>query len=189
MAAAAASSSQRCSDVFLSFRGEDTRNNFTAYLDQELRTQRIDCFIDKEKIERGKAISPALVAATENSMFSIIVLSEDYAHLPGGAWRSWWRYWSANPIFYNVDPSDVRNHRGKLEKHWLNMKRISRRIWRGCRFGGMLSLKLPVYLVGIQEISNYVKLFTFWVFISDFKHCQFKYSYWFIYFFLMTQMV
>ncbi|WKA11584.1 hypothetical protein VitviT2T_029068 [Vitis vinifera] len=88
MAAAAASSSQRCSDVFLSFRGEDTRNNFTAYLDQELRTQRIDCFIDEEKIERDKAISPALVAATENSMFSIIVLSEDYAHLPGGAWRS-----------------------------------------------------------------------------------------------------
>ena len=26
-------------------------------------------------------------------------------HLPDGAWRSWWRYWSANPIFYDVDPS------------------------------------------------------------------------------------
>ncbi|KAJ9707481.1 hypothetical protein PVL29_002493 [Vitis rotundifolia] len=80
MAAAAASSSpQRRYDVFLSFRGEDTHNNFTAHLDKELRTEGIDCFIDEEKLERGKTISSALVAAIENSMFSIIVLSENYA--------------------------------------------------------------------------------------------------------------
>ncbi|KAL6315728.1 hypothetical protein AAG906_006590 [Vitis piasezkii] len=110
MAAAAASSSQRCSDVFLSFRGEDTCNNFTAHLNQELRTQRINCFIDEEKVETGKAVSSALVAAIENSI--------------------------ANPIFYDVDPSDVINHRGKfgeaLAKHEENFKDNMERvqIWR-----------------------------------------------------------
>nr|CAN66815.1 hypothetical protein VITISV_034308 [Vitis vinifera] len=67
MAAAAASFSQRRYDVFLSFRGEDTRNNFTAHLDKELRAQGIDSFIIEEKLERGKAISSTLVAAIENS--------------------------------------------------------------------------------------------------------------------------
>ena len=81
MAAAAASSSpsQGRYDVFLSFRGEDTRNNFTAHLCEELRTKGINTFIDEEKLERGQAVSAALVSAIENSMFSIIVLSENYA--------------------------------------------------------------------------------------------------------------
>ena len=78
MAAAAASFSQRRYDVFLSFRGEDTRNNFTAHLDKELRAQGIDSFIDEEKLERGKAISSTPVAAIENSKFSIIVLFHFY---------------------------------------------------------------------------------------------------------------
>ena len=78
MAAAAASFSQRRYDVFLRFRGEDTRNNFTAHLNKELRAQGIDSFIDEEKLERGKAISSTLVAPLENSKFSIIVLFHFY---------------------------------------------------------------------------------------------------------------
>ena len=149
MAAAAASSSQRRYDVFLSFRGEDTQNNFTAHLDKELRTEGIDCFIDEEKLERGKAISSGLLAAIENSMFFYhcfvrklcifqVVLGE-----PGedtGVQTQFSTMWI---------PQMSEIIGGNSEKHWLNMKRISRRIWGGCRFGGMLSLELPVYLVGI----------------------------------------
>ncbi|KAL6315703.1 hypothetical protein AAG906_006565 [Vitis piasezkii] len=124
---------QRSYDVFLSFRGEDTRNNFTAHLYKELRIKGINTFSDDDKLERGQVISPALVAAIKNSMFSIIVLSENYA-------SSRWcleelvkileckesRGQRVLPIFYNVDPSDVRKHMGKfgeaLAKHEENFK-------------------------------------------------------------------
>ncbi|RVW60049.1 hypothetical protein CK203_089524 [Vitis vinifera] len=108
MAAAAASSSQRCSDVFLSFRGEDTCNNFTAHLNQELRTQRINCFIDEEKLERGKATG--LGGAGEDT----------------GVQTQFSTMWIPH----------VRNHRGKfgeaLAKHEENFKDNMERvqIWR-----------------------------------------------------------
>ena len=79
ISSSSSSSFERGYDVFLSFRGEDTRNNFTAHLCKELRTKGINTFIDDDKLDRGQVISPALVAAIENSMFSIIVLSENYA--------------------------------------------------------------------------------------------------------------
>ncbi|KAJ9675997.1 hypothetical protein PVL29_024805 [Vitis rotundifolia] len=141
--ASCSSSSQGCYDVFLSFSGEDTRNNFIAHLYQELRTKGINTFIDDEKLERGGVISPALVTAIENSMFSIIVLSENCA-------SSKWcleelvkvlecmktRGRRVLPIFYNVDPSDVKKHRGKFgaalaehEKNLTeNMERVQ--IWK-----------------------------------------------------------
>ncbi|XP_034680122.1 disease resistance protein RUN1-like isoform X2 [Vitis riparia] len=141
------SSSFQSYDVFLSFRGEDTRNNFTAHLHKELLTKGIDTFIDEERLETGLVIHPALVAAIENSKFSIIVLSENYA-------SSRWcleelvkileckrtRGQRVLPIFYNVDPSDVRKHRGKfgeaLAKHEENLENMEwMRIWRDALTG------------------------------------------------------
>ncbi|KAL6122992.1 hypothetical protein ACLB2K_075515 [Fragaria x ananassa] len=66
-------------DVFLSFRGEDTRKGFTDYLYKELQWQGIMTFRDDPKLERGTAISPELVTAIEQSRFAIIVLSPNYA--------------------------------------------------------------------------------------------------------------
>ncbi|XP_034679823.1 TMV resistance protein N-like isoform X3 [Vitis riparia] len=136
-AAASSSSSQTRYDVFLSFRGEDTRNNFTAHLYHALCQKGINTFIDDDKLERGQVISPALVAAIENSMFSIVVLSKNYAF-------SRWclqelvkivecmksRRQRVVPIFYNVDPSDVRRQRGifgeALAKHEENSENMER---------------------------------------------------------------
>ncbi|KAL6315947.1 hypothetical protein AAG906_013781 [Vitis piasezkii] len=149
-AAASSSSSQRRYDVFLSFRGEDTRNNFTAHLLKELRTKGIDTFIDEERLETGQVISPALVAAIESSKFSIIVLSENYA-------SSRWcleelvkileckrtRGQRVLPIFYDVDPSDVRNHRGKfgeaLAEHEVKSRNMDR---------------VPIWRVALTEVAN-----------------------------------
>ncbi|KAJ9676180.1 hypothetical protein PVL29_024932 [Vitis rotundifolia] len=140
--AATFSSSQKRYEVFLSFRGDDTRNNFTAHLLQELRTKGINTFFDEDKLEKGRVISPALITAIENSMFSIIVLSENYA---SSRWclEEMVKILECNrskeervlPIFYNVDPSDVRNHRGNfgeaLAKHEENLENRERvRIWR-----------------------------------------------------------
>lgn len=125
-----ASSSSSCSkkyDVFVSFRGEDTRHNFTSHLCAALRRRKVDIYIDEDELERGKEISPALVQAIENSKISVLIFSENYA-------SSTWcldellhilqcRENSGQevvPIFYNVDPSCVRKQRGSYENAFFD---------------------------------------------------------------------
>ncbi|CAL9004937.1 unnamed protein product [Prunus brigantina] len=72
------SSSSSPYDVFLSFRGEDTRTNFTDHLQEALVRKGIRTFIDGELV-RGEEISPALVKAIEESRISVIVFSENYS--------------------------------------------------------------------------------------------------------------
>ena len=61
------------------------------------------------------------------------------------------------PVFYNIDPSEVRNQKGKfgdaLSKH-EEKKRITRR----CKVGGKLYMKLPIYPVGIISMSMFLYL-------------------------------
>nr|XP_015866434.2 TMV resistance protein N-like [Ziziphus jujuba var. spinosa] len=106
-------------DVFISFRGEDTRNGFTGHLYSFLNDQTgINTFIDDKELDRGKPISPELLQAIEDSRFSMVVFSKNYAtsswcldelvHIlecikPGK---------SIIPIFYDVDPSVVRHQSG-----------------------------------------------------------------------------
>ncbi|XP_004298207.1 PREDICTED: TMV resistance protein N-like [Fragaria vesca subsp. vesca] len=104
--------------VFLSFRGEDTRYNFTGHLYSALRQKGITTFMD-DQLKRGEEISTALIQAIELSKISIIVFSKDYA-------SSKWcldelvkildckksNQQIVLPVFYKVDPSDIRNHRG-----------------------------------------------------------------------------
>ena len=102
-------------DVFLSFRGMDTRNNFTDHLYAALQRSGIFTFRDNERLERGKSISPELLKSIEESRISIVILSKNYA-------SSTWCLdkiakiiqcmkvigMTVLPIFYDVDPSDVR---------------------------------------------------------------------------------
>ena len=110
-------------DVFLSFRGEDTRNNFTDHLYAALDQKGIKTFRDDEGLERGKPISPELLNAIEKSKFAIIVLSRNYAS------SSWCldelvkiveckekAGLTVLPVFYGVDPSDVRKQKGSFAK-------------------------------------------------------------------------
>nr|XP_024923478.2 disease resistance protein RPV1-like isoform X2 [Ziziphus jujuba var. spinosa] len=116
------SSSRRTEyDVFLSFRGEDTRNNFTSHLCAALCKKGIYTFLDDDKLERGKSISPELLKAIEKSRCSVIILSENYA---SSSWcldelvkilecREAYKQ-IVLPIFYHVDPSHVRNQIGSF---------------------------------------------------------------------------
>ena len=128
-------------EVFLSFRGEDTRLGFTGYLYQALDRNGFNTFVD-DKLQRGENISEELLEIIENSMISIIVFSENYA------FSTWCLdelvkiieckkndQMEVRPVFYNVDPSDVRNQKGKfgeaLAKHeekFRDNKKIQR--WR-----------------------------------------------------------
>ncbi|KAK2966272.1 hypothetical protein RJ640_002793 [Escallonia rubra] len=66
-------------DVFLSFRGEDTRKNFVDHLYEALVARNIHTFKDDENLERGSSISPELLKAIEGSRFAIVIFSQNYA--------------------------------------------------------------------------------------------------------------
>jgi len=62
-------------EVFLSFRGEDTRKTFTSHLNSALRRSDIKTYID-DNLERGDEISQALHKAIGEAK---IVFSKNYA--------------------------------------------------------------------------------------------------------------
>ncbi|KAI9071234.1 hypothetical protein K1719_046797 [Acacia pycnantha] len=121
-ASSSSSSSSKKHEVFLSFRGEDTRRSFTSHLHKALCHQGIETFIDYE-LPKGDDISQSLVQAIEDSSLSMIVFSQNYASSK----------WCLNelieilrskeekgqlvvPIFYEVDPSHVRHQSGAYEE-------------------------------------------------------------------------
>lgn len=120
-------------DAFLSFRGEDTRNNFVAHLYKRLEDWGINTFKDDMKLERGKFISLKLLEAIEESRTAIIIFSKNYA---SSTWcleeltkimeRADKKGQEAIPVFYNIEPSDVRMHRNSfakvLAKHEADLK-------------------------------------------------------------------
>ncbi|XP_059316655.1 disease resistance protein RPV1-like [Lycium ferocissimum] len=110
-------------DIFLSFRGEDTRHNFTNKLYHELVRNGVRTFIDDEGLDRGEEIAPSLFTAIEDSAASIAVISENYCS------SKWCLEELAKiteckrlllPVFYGVDPSDVRRQKGPFEEHFRN---------------------------------------------------------------------
>ncbi|KAG7942517.1 hypothetical protein I3843_16G106800 [Carya illinoinensis] len=116
-------------DVFLSFRGEDTRNNFTAHLHAALVQKGINTYRDDDKLPRGEEISQALSEAIESSRISVVVLSKKYA-------SSRWcleelamiidckkkKKQIVLPVFYDVDPTEVRHQSGSFGKAWAKLK-------------------------------------------------------------------
>ena len=105
--------------MFLSFRGEDTRNNFTAHIYHAFHLKGINTFRDDDELKRGEKISPALLKAIEVSRISIVVFSQNYA-------SSKWcldelvkivetEGQKVLPVFYKVDPSDVRHQKNRYE--------------------------------------------------------------------------
>ncbi|XP_043687832.1 TMV resistance protein N-like [Telopea speciosissima] len=121
--AASTSTGSSSYDVFLNFRGEDTRKNFTGFLYKTLKDRGINVFIDSENLWTGEAIGPALHKAIEGSKISIPVFSKGYedskwclqelAHIVQ-CQRS--HNQIVLPIFFYVDPSDVWNQTGTFEE-------------------------------------------------------------------------
>ncbi|KAG4127761.1 hypothetical protein ERO13_D10G244564v2 [Gossypium hirsutum] len=124
MASSSSSSRQMKHQVFLSFRGEDTRLNFTVHLLQALKDKGLNVFFDEEKLEKGEELSHALSQAIAASDLSILVLSKDYASSQSclaelsdimDRKRKPTDKHIVLPIFYHVDPSDVRNIGGTFK--------------------------------------------------------------------------
>ncbi|PWA41093.1 NB-ARC domains-containing protein [Artemisia annua] len=66
-------------EVFLSFRGEDTRKTFVDHLYTSLVQQGIHTYKDDETLPRGESIGLSLLKAIRESRAAVIVFSENYA--------------------------------------------------------------------------------------------------------------
>ena len=131
---AASSSSSWKYEVFLNFRGEDTRKIFVGHLCGALDRKAINTYIDAEKLRKGNDLSE-LLSAIEESRVSIVVFSQNYA-------SSTWclkelvkilacmdaKKQIVVPIFYQVDPSEVRKQKEKFCRSFGSTRtRIERR--------------------------------------------------------------
>ncbi|KAM6592986.1 hypothetical protein CsatA_000689 [Cannabis sativa] len=107
-------------DVFLSFRGEDTRNNITKHLYESLEKKGVRTFIDDDGLNRGEEIAPSLLEAIDDSAAAIVILSKRYAD------SRWCLEELAKicdcpnklilPVFCEIAPGDVRKQIGPYEK-------------------------------------------------------------------------
>ncbi|MED6144821.1 hypothetical protein PIB30_019065 [Stylosanthes scabra] len=138
--------------VFLSFRGEDTRSGFTSHLYAALTRKGITTFKDDYNLRTGDHISDELLRSIEDSMFAIVVLSPNYA-------SSTWCLDEIQkilecknklgqqilPVFYGVEPSDVRHQKGTFEEAFRKHER---------RFGED-SDKVRSWREALTQVANY----------------------------------
>ncbi|CAN6565178.1 unnamed protein product [Malus baccata var. baccata] len=126
-------------DVFINFRGEDTRKGFVSHLYNALVKKPINAFIDAEKLRKGDHLSELLTAIRE-SRLSLVVFSQNYA-------SSTWclkelvqileckdtNNQIVLPIFYEVDPSDVRKLKRSFAEAFAEHDRDSNAEMEGVR--------------------------------------------------------
>lgn len=110
-------------DVFLSFRGIDTRYTFTDHLYTALHRTGIRTFRDDPELRSGEVISDTLLQVIQESKTYIVVFSNNYAS----------SFWCLDelveilncyktmqrlviPVFYNITPSLWDIKLGVLEK-------------------------------------------------------------------------
>ncbi|GKU96950.1 hypothetical protein SLEP1_g10131 [Rubroshorea leprosula] len=118
-------------DIFLSFKGEDVRKNFLAHLYSALNQVGFRVYKDDNELGRGCDISTELLEAIEQSRIALIVFSENYAD----------SRWCLDelvkildcrkrlgqivlPIFFRVDPSDVRKQKGSFGEAFVCHQKV-----------------------------------------------------------------
>ncbi|XP_010537573.1 PREDICTED: disease resistance protein RML1A-like isoform X2 [Tarenaya hassleriana] len=137
-------------DVFLSFRGTDTRRTIVSHLHKALVDSGILTFKDDQELEEGDPIFYKIIEAIAESRLAIVVLSKDYAssrscleelqmimELHGEDELK------VLPIFYEVDPSVVRHQTGSYA---VSLKHFERR--------STMADKLPQWREALHGIAN-----------------------------------
>ncbi|CAK9169017.1 unnamed protein product, partial [Ilex paraguariensis] len=137
-------------DVFLNFRGEDTRDTFTDQLYKALYRKDVRVFRDNDGLKQGDSLTPTLLNAIEDSAASIAIISPSYAS------SRWCLEELATicefkrlvlPVFYRVDPSDVRRQKGPFEEDFQTLER---------RFGVEKVLRWRNAMAEVGGISGWV---------------------------------
>ncbi|XP_048141143.1 disease resistance protein L6-like [Rhodamnia argentea] len=118
--------------VFLSFRGPDTRVGFTDFLFHSLIDAGICVFRDDEELRVGERIDGSLQRAIENSKIYIPVFSQKYAssqwclrelvQIMENTSKSEGKK-EILPIFFDVEPDDVKLKTPLYRETILNLER------------------------------------------------------------------
>ncbi|CAN1812226.1 Disease resistance protein L6 [Linum perenne] len=114
-------------EVFLSFRGPDTRSQITDILYRFLVHSKIHTFKDDDELRKGEGIWSTLVKVINQSKIYVPIISKNYAY---SKWclkelveivkqqRKDNRH-IILPIFYMVNPRDVRHQTGPYQNAFL----------------------------------------------------------------------
>ncbi|XP_043687748.1 toll/interleukin-1 receptor-like protein [Telopea speciosissima] len=109
-------------DVFINFRGPDTRASFVSLLYKALIKDGINAYKDSEDLWEGDEICPSLLRAIRKSEISIPVISENYAESKYCLLElaEIWECHKSNaqtilPVFIDVEPRNVRHQTGSFE--------------------------------------------------------------------------
>ncbi|XP_045829029.1 putative disease resistance protein At4g11170 isoform X2 [Trifolium pratense] len=158
-------------DVFVNFRGNDIRDGFLGHMAKAFSRKQINAFVD-DKLKRGDDISHSLVQAIEGSFISLIIFSENYA-------SSHWcleelvkiieckeKYGQiVIPVFYRVDPTDVRHQKKSYENAFAELEKkytsLEVQIWRqtlnkSANLSGIKSIDFRNDAELLEEIINLV---------------------------------
>ncbi|XP_056166518.1 disease resistance protein L6-like isoform X2 [Syzygium oleosum] len=120
-------------EVFLSFRGPDTRKGFTDYLYTSLTEKGIRVFRDNEELPVGEKIMPSLAEAIKQSKIAIPIISKDYASSKSCLMELQQMLACREndeqmiiPIFYHVDISDVKHLTGSFGESFYELVKNER---------------------------------------------------------------
>jgi len=160
--------------VFLSFRGSDTRNGFTGHLYKALTEKGINTYIDDNDLQRGDEITPSLVKAIEESRIFIPVISINYAsskfcldelvHIIH-CYKT--KGCLVLPVFFGVEPTNVRHqtgsygealaeHERRFQNDKNNMERLQR--WK-VALSQASNLSGYHFSLGYSSLLNFCFLF------------------------------
>ncbi|XP_037495004.1 disease resistance protein RPV1 [Jatropha curcas] len=150
MASAAAAQEWRY-DVFLSFRGGDTRNNFTSHLYNDLIRKGVITFKDDRELPKGESVPQQLPKAIQDSGILVVIFSQNYAN---STWcldelvkifecKKAGRQ-TVLPIFYDVSPYDVQNQDGKFGEPFTEYEKLFKNHFQ----------KVQEWRVALTEVAN-----------------------------------
>ncbi|XP_050257404.1 TMV resistance protein N-like isoform X25 [Quercus robur] len=156
-------------DVFLSFRGKDTRYNFVGHLYEALIQKGIHIFKDDINLDRGRPILPELLKAIGESRFAIVIISEDYAssdsclvELAHIIHCKKEMGMTILPVFHHVDPSNIRKQLGTFEQAFIEHEKKENKEtvekWRDAlrEVGSLSGWHLKEYCSEIENIKDIV---------------------------------
>ncbi|XP_031476315.1 disease resistance protein Roq1-like isoform X2 [Nymphaea colorata] len=154
-------------DVFLSFRGEDTRKNFAGFLRYILDLKGIRAFFDEEDLRKGERIEEILEAISRSNIL-VPIFSQHYAE------SKWCLREVAKmvecchddgqqrlivPVFFDVDPKEVRHQCGPVQAAFQTQQKERREeveTWKSAleHVGGISGYDLKAYNGNQSELVS-----------------------------------
>ncbi|XP_071720221.1 uncharacterized protein [Rutidosis leptorrhynchoides] len=145
-------------DVFISYRGVDTRYSFTNHLHRSLVDASVTAFLDDEEIQTGLYLKPELEIAIKRSRASIIVLSKNFA---SSSWCLDELVFILScshiviPVFYHVEPTDVRKQQNSfgeaMRKHKQRMEAET-----DAKKKAELAKKIGIWKESLTQVANLI---------------------------------